>query len=97
VIGRRTVLICVTLIALMLAGAVWRIIMPDDWTVLDAQHRAPFWLPFVFPAGGAFVVGILYWSSPRASADFPRVQGWRTWERSSRSAIVLSSCYCRPY
>jgi hypothetical protein len=90
VIGRRTVLICVTLIALMLAGAVWRIIMPDDWTVLDAQHRAtpPFWLLFVFPAASASVVGVLYWSSPRASAGVPRVQGWRPW------GAFVSISYC---
>jgi hypothetical protein len=81
VIGRRTVLICVALIALMFAGATWRIIMPDDWTVLGAQHRAalPFWLLFVFPAGSAFVVGALYWSNSPPAADVARVQGWRTW------------------
>jgi hypothetical protein len=84
---RRTVLICMTLIALVLTGAVWRIIMPDDWKVA-AQHRAA--LPFlllVFPAASAFLVGVLYWS-PRESADVPRVQGWRTW------GAVVSISYC---
>jgi len=90
VIHRRTVLICVTLIALMLAGAVWRIIMLEDWTVLAAQHRAaaPFWSLFVFPAASAFVVGVLYWSGPRASADVARARGWRTWGAS------VSISYC---
>ncbi len=84
---RRTVLICMTLIALMLTGAVWRIIMPDDWKVA-AQHRAA--LPFlllVFPAASAFLVGVLYWS-PRESADVPRVRGWRTW------GAFVSISYC---
>jgi len=32
-IDRKTALICAVLIAAMLALAVWRIILPDDWTM----------------------------------------------------------------
>jgi hypothetical protein len=87
VIDRRTALICVTLIAMMLAAAVW--IMLEGWTVLAVQHRAILsWLLFFFPTASAFVVGRLYWSSPRTSADVPRAQRWRTW------AAFISISYC---
>jgi len=90
VIDRRTGLICVTLIALMLAAAVWRVIMVEDWTVLAVRHReaVPSWLPFFFPAASAFVVGRLYLSSARRSADVARVQRWRAW------GAFLSISYC---
>jgi hypothetical protein len=80
VIDRRTGLICLALIAMMLAAAVWRIIMLEDWPVPVLQHREAvlYWLPFFFPAASAVVVGRLYWSSPRTSADASRVERWRT-------------------
>lgn len=75
---------------MMLAAAVWRIIMVEDWTVLAVQHREAglSWLPFFFPAASAFVVGRLYWSSLRTSADVARVQRWRTW------GAFFSISYC---
>src|SRR5215475_9117470 len=74
---------------MMLAAAVWRIIMLEDWTALVVQHReaALSWLPFFFPAASAFVVGGLYWNSPRTSAD-ARAQRWRTW------GAFISISYC---
>jgi hypothetical protein len=78
VIDRRTALICVTLIALMIAGAAWRIIMLEDWPVVALPHgaAAAFRLLFVFPAASALVVGALYWRRP-VSADVASAQRWR--------------------
>jgi hypothetical protein len=88
VIDRRTVVICLTLIALMLVAAACRIIMLEDWTVLSVQHRAvPFWLFFVWPAASAFVVGVLVLEQP-SSADIARLQPWRTW------GAFVSISYC---
>jgi hypothetical protein len=82
VIDRRTVPVCLTLIALMLAAAACRIIMLEDWTVLSVQHRA---LLFVWPAAGAF--GVLVLEQP-SSADVARLQPWRTW------GAFVSISYC---
>jgi hypothetical protein len=89
-IDRKTALICAVLIALMLVLAVWRIIIPDDWTMQAVQDRLPV-LPlllFIFPASSALVVGSLYWANRRARADFARVQPWYRWGR------LLSVAYC---
>jgi hypothetical protein len=74
----------------MLAGAVWRIIMSEDWTVFAVQHQVavPPWLLFIFPAASAVVVSVGYWSSPRASADVARVLRWRAW------GAFVSISYC---
>jgi hypothetical protein len=78
-IDRRTFLICVTLIALMLAATAWRIIIPDDvLPVHDGAH--PRTLSFLlFPACGAFVAGLLYWSGLRTSADAAKIRPWCKW------------------
>jgi hypothetical protein len=85
VIDRRTLLICVTLIALMIAGAAWRMIMLEDPTVLRHGAAAAFRLLFVFPAASALVVGVLYWRRP---ANAAKAQRWRT------LAAFVSISYC---
>jgi hypothetical protein len=63
VIDRRMVLICVTLITLMVAGAVWRIIMLEDLTVLAAQQA---WTPSMGSPPALFILiaaaFLLVWS-----------------------------------
>lgn len=86
-IDRRTVLSCVTLIALMLAGAAWRMTMFEDWTVLAAQHRAVFWMLFAFPALSALMVGAMYLRD-RANADVAKGERWRAWG----AFVSISSC-----
>ena len=75
-IDRRTALICVALIALMLAVAMWQIIVLDEWTV----QAAPLLTLFVFPTCSAFVVGVLYFQFHRARGDITKLQAWRRWE-----------------
>jgi hypothetical protein len=76
VINRRTVLICVPLIALMFAVAVWQIIMLENWTLLAA------------PAVCTFVVGISYLCGPPASADVATVQR----QRRFAAFLSINSC-----
>ena len=90
-IDRKTALICTALIALMLVSAVWRITLPDDWSVqAAAQDKAPL-LPlllFVFPGSSALVMGSLYWTSHRAGANSAKVQPWYRWGK------LVSIAYC---
>jgi hypothetical protein len=79
----------VTLIALMIAGAAWRMIMMEDPTVLGLRHGAvaAFRLLFAFPVASVVVVGMLYWRRP-ANADVAKAQRWRT------LAGFVSISYC---
>jgi hypothetical protein len=76
VINRRTVLICVPLIALMFAVAVWQIVILEDWTLLAA------------PAVCTFVVGIAYLCDPPESADVATVQR----QRRFAAFLSINSC-----
>jgi hypothetical protein len=89
VIDRKTALTCAALIALMLAAAVWRNMMPDVPTItLPSGTPLPSLLLFFFPACSALVVGALYWESHAAGADEAKVQPWRKWGKS------LAITYC---
>jgi hypothetical protein len=79
VIDRRTAFICVALIVLMLAGAMWRITVPDDWMLQAIRPSAPLLPLFIFPACSAFVVGVLYCQLLRVRADIAKTGPWRKW------------------
>jgi len=88
-IDRKTALICAALIAVMLVSAVWRITLPDDWSVqAAAQDKAPLLPLFVFPGSSALVMGCLYWTSFRARANSAKVQPWYRWGK------LVSIAYC---
>jgi hypothetical protein len=89
-IDRKTAKICAVLIALMLVAAVWRITLPDDWTILAVQGKPklPTLLLFVFPAASALVAGVLYWTGLRAKADLAKRQPWYKW------GAFISISYC---
>jgi hypothetical protein len=88
VIDRRTALICVAFIAFMLAGAMWQIIVPDEWTVQAVRTRAPLLPLFVFPACSAFVVGVFYCQFHRVRGDIATLQPWRKWG----AFVTISYC-----
>jgi hypothetical protein len=60
----------------MFVMAVWRIITLEQWTIArDTGGTAPSLVLLVFPASGAFLVGVLYWD--RARADAAKLELWR--------------------
>ncbi|CCE12015.1 membrane hypothetical protein [Bradyrhizobium sp. STM 3843] len=87
-IDRRTALICGTLIALMLAGAMFWFIVPNDWIVQAVQPRASLPSLFIFPACSAFVVGVLYGHGRGERTDSARNEPWRKW------GATVSMSYC---
>ena len=87
-IDRRTALICGALIALMLAGAMLRIIVAHDWMAQPVRSGEPLPSLYIFPACSAFVVGVLYCQLHRVRADIARTQPWRRW------GALVSISYC---
>jgi hypothetical protein len=89
VIDRKTALTCAALIALMVAVAMWRNMMPDVLTITlpSGTPMLPLLL-FFFPACSALVVGALCWERSAAGAAEAKVQPWRKWGKS------LSITYC---
>lgn len=89
-IDRKTALICAALIALMFVLAGWRIVTLQDWTTLAVQNRghAPSLLLLGFPAAGALVVGIQYWTGRRARVESARLRPWYEWGRF----VAISYC-----
>jgi hypothetical protein len=89
VIDRKTALLCAALIVLMLVLAVWRISTLEHWTI-EFQNGAAITLPslrpLIFPAGGAFFVGVMYLRGARA--DAAKIEPWRKW------GAFLSIGYC---
>jgi hypothetical protein len=83
-IDRKTGLVSVALIALMLLAAGWRIITLDDWTTLPIRKEAslPSLLLLFLPACGALVTGALYWEAFAAkTGDETMLRPWREWGR----------------
>jgi hypothetical protein len=88
-IGRKTLLACTALIAVMLAAAAWRIVTLDDWTTLtDKGTTVPSLLLLFFPACSALVVGSLYHNAVGATADAVKLRPWRQWGK------LLALIYC---
>jgi hypothetical protein len=94
-IDRRTALLCTVLIALMLAAAVWRIAMLDDWSTFAIQYgrsathlRVSWLLLFLFPAASALMLGSLSWRVRTAGVDAAKIRPWRQW------AAFLLIPYC---
>ena len=87
-IDRRTALICGALIALMLAEATLRIVVPNDWMLPAIRTRALPLSLYIFPACSAFVVGVLYCQFHRVRADIAKTQPWRKW------GALVSISYC---
>jgi hypothetical protein len=86
-IDRKTALASAALIALMLAAAVWRIVL-DGGTALAVRNDAALRLLFLFPACSALLAGALYIDGRGVRADDIKVKPWRKWARS------LSITYC---
>jgi len=84
VIDRKTAIASVTLITVMLALAVLRILTLDDWTTLALENATslPSLLLFGFPASSAVVVGALYLHGRGARATEAKLASWRKWGHS---------------
>lgn len=90
-IDRKTALLCMALVVVMLAMAVWRISTLEHWTI-EFQNGAAITLPslrpLVFPACSAVFVGVMFWAGLRARADAAKLEPWRKW------GAFLSIGYC---
>jgi len=73
----------------MFGLAFWRIITPEQLRIAGQNGAtAPPLLLLFFPASGALLVGTLYWSNLRPTADVAKLEPWRKW------GTFLSASYC---